>query len=412
MAQSSDHVQSAKLSYVVVLGLLTTLGPFTIDLYVPAFPQIMSFFQVSEGYVQMTLAGTTFGFALGHLVVGIWSDQVGRRYPLLLATALHVLASVGCSLSQDIYTLWALRFVQGLGAAASSVVVKAIIRDQFEGRPLAIMLSRVGFVTTATPILAPILGVELMLLTGWRGIFWVLAGFAALLLFLTWYLVAETYPREIRSADNRRVLKRVSALFRDPLFIGATLTGGMVFAAVYIYVAASSLLFQSVYEFSPRAFSLIFLVMTLGLALGIRLNARLAKKWAVHHLLLGATSVMALSSISIIVTFGLHSATPVLLALWIMMLATGVAFPNASTLSLLKHKTQAGTAASLYGAFSFTVSAILSPVPGFMGFDTAVPTGIVLSVVSCIGVLGAGLIVLYVSSTPLKQEDGLQSPMA
>lgn len=401
MNNSVTTTENPRQIYTILLGLLTTLGPFTIDLYIPAFPQIRSVFNISDGLVQLTLAGTTLGFALGQLVVGTWSDRIGRRLPLLGSMSMHVLASIGCAMAPDIYTLCMLRVLQGVGAAASAVVVRAIIRDQFDGGTLAVMLSRIGFITTVTPILAPVLGAELLEITGWRGIFWLLAGFGALLLGLTWFLVAETYPAEKRLVQNQSMWQRFTVLRNDRIFLRAAFVGAMIYAAVYAYVAASPLLVQSVYGFDPRQFSIVFLLNTLGLALGIRLNILMLRRWTIPTLLLGSLSVMSICALAI-VALSAVTASPIgtLVALWVFMTATGVAFPNASTLSLYSHKERAGTAASIYGAFCFTVAGLLSPVVGFIGVLSAAPIGVVLTLVSLAGAVGAWLLARSVASAP------------
>jgi len=387
--------------YVLILGLLTTLGPFTIDLYVPAFPQIRNSFGISDGFVQLTLAGTTIGFALGQFFVGILSDRIGRRKPLLFAAVLHVAASIGCALSTDIYMLCLLRVLQGVGAASSAVVVRAIIRDQFEGNYLSVMLSRIGFVTTLTPILAPVLGAELLVITGWRGIFWLLAAFSTILFILTFCFVRETYPAEVRNTERVPMRHKIKILLSDRLFVGATLTGAMVYAAVYAYVAASPILFQSVYGFTPRQFSFIFLLNSLGLALGIRINIYLLKFWQVQTLLVASLSAMSVAAGCITAaSFITSGSSPILIGLWLFIASTGVAFPNASALSLHSHKERAGTAASLYGAFSFTVAGILSPVIGFTGMTSATPVGLMLVAVSLAGMVGAWAINQSIKSSP------------
>lgn len=144
-----------KLVYIIILGALTALGPLTIDLYLPAFPILEQDLGVSAGAIQLTLTGTTLGFALGQLIVGPWSDKIGRRLPLLIATAVHVLACVGAALAPDIFALGTFRVLQGIGAAAGGVVAMAMVRDLFGGRPLVRMLSRLALVTALAPLLAP-----------------------------------------------------------------------------------------------------------------------------------------------------------------------------------------------------------------------------------------------------------------
>lgn len=180
----ADAVRHAGL-LVVVLGLLTTLGPLSIDLYLPAFSALQQQFGADNGAVQLTLAGMTVGLALGNLVTGAWSDRVGRRRPLLLATALQALVTFACAAAPTLEALTILRVVQGVAAASSSVLVLTIARDVSDGPALVRLVSRITLVTTTVPLLAPVAGAALLPLVGWRGIFAVLGAFAALVLAVT-----------------------------------------------------------------------------------------------------------------------------------------------------------------------------------------------------------------------------------
>jgi DHA1 family bicyclomycin/chloramphenicol resistance-like MFS transporter len=219
-----------------VLGLLAALGPLSIDLYPPAFPELRQDLHGSAAAVQFTLAGMTLGLALGQAVVGAWSDRVGRRGPLLLSTALHLVATIACALAPSIEVLTACRFAQGVGAAGSAVLVLAIVRDVADGRTLVVLLSRVTLVETVAPLLAPVAGAELLPLVGWRGIFGVLAAGSAALLVAALLLVPETAGR---ASGPGRLRTRLRAVRADRDFRLATVSGSMTFAGVYAYVAAS-----------------------------------------------------------------------------------------------------------------------------------------------------------------------------
>ena len=187
-----------RLVYVFVLGALTALGPFTIDLYLPAFPVLEREFDVNAAAIQLTLTGTMVGFALGQLIVGPLSDQIGRRLPLIAATALHIAACFGAALAPDLFWLSVARVLQGLGAAAGAVVATAMVRDLFGGYPLVRMLAHLSLVNGLAPILAPVIGSQLLLVVDWRGLFWFLAAFGVLVVVATAVFIRETLPVERR----------------------------------------------------------------------------------------------------------------------------------------------------------------------------------------------------------------------
>ena len=170
------------------------------DLYLPAFPALESSLNVSEAAIQLTLTGTTVGFALGQLVVGPLSDKFGRRLPLILATALHIAASFGAALSTDIVTLGVFRVLMGIGAAGGGVVAMAMVRDLFSGYAMVRMFSRMALVNGLAPILAPVIGSQLLLVMPWPGIFVFLACYGTAVILAAVVLVRETLPREKRGS--------------------------------------------------------------------------------------------------------------------------------------------------------------------------------------------------------------------
>lgn len=187
-----------RLVYVLVLGALTALGPFTIDLYLPAFPALQDELGISASAVQLTLTGTMIGFGLGQLIVGPWSDKVGRRLPLILSTLLHIAASVGAAFAPDIAWLMVFRLLQGFGAAAGGVVAMAMVRDLFGGKPLVRMLSRLALVNGLAPVLAPVIGSQLLAFMDWRGVFWVLGAYGLVVVVAVALLIVETLPASKR----------------------------------------------------------------------------------------------------------------------------------------------------------------------------------------------------------------------
>jgi DHA1 family bicyclomycin/chloramphenicol resistance-like MFS transporter len=384
-----------RLIYVLVLGALTALGPFTIDLYLPALPTVQSDFGVSVSAVQLTISATTIGFALGQLFVGPWSDTVGRRMPLLIATAFHIAASIGVALAPSIQLLIVFRILQGIGAAAGGVVAAATVRDLFGGYPLVRMLSRLSLVSGLAPVLAPLIGSTLLLVMPWRGIFYLLAGFGVVVVIASAFLIVETLPAERRVGPARSSTRqRYRALFTDRTFVGIAIVGGMVFSGLFAYLSSSPFLFQDHYGFDPQQYGLLFAVNSVGIVVGVQLSARLAKHIGPQWIVAVATVVLLLSAAAIVV-FDLAGVGiwGVLVPLWLFIAACGFSFPCIQVIALAHHGKEAGTAASVLGAFNFGLAGILSPVIGLLGTTSAIPMGAMMIATSVVGILALWMLV-------------------
>jgi DHA1 family bicyclomycin/chloramphenicol resistance-like MFS transporter len=386
-----------RLVYILVLGALTGLGSFTIDLYLPAFPVIEADYGVSTAIIQLTLTATTLGFAAGQLIVGPWSDRVGRRLPLIVSTSIHVAASLGVAFAPSIEWLFVFRVFQGVGAAAGSVVALAIVRDLFGGLPLVRMLSRLALVNGLAPILAPVIGSQLLLLVPWRGIFVVLAGYGAILLLAATFLIVETLPVARRGDPGHATAReRYHALFTDRVFVGVAVIQGLTFSGLFAYLASSSFLFQNVYGFDPQQFGLLFAANSIGIVAGVQTSSFLARFIGPQWILAGALAALVVSAASIVVLDVTGAGlTGVLVPLWFFIAACGFVFPCTQVLALARHGGEAGTAASLLGALNFGLAGLISPIVGFFGITNAIPMG---AVMGCCAL--SALIVLWVVVRP------------
>ena len=367
-----------KLLYILRLGALTALGPFTIDLYLPAFPALEDSLGVTEAQVQLTLAGTTVGFAFGQLVVGPFSDKFGRRTPLILATALHIAASLGAALSTDITTLGIFRVLMGVGAAGGGVVAMAMVRDLFSGYAMVRMFSRMALVNGLAPILAPVIGSQLLLVMEWPGIFVFLAAYGTLVITAALFLVRETLPAENRGKSGMTAAQRYRTLFSDRVFVGLLIVAGMNFGGLFTYLSASPFLFQDIFGFSAQEYGLLFGVNSLGIVAGVQTSSRLIRRVPPQWILAYATAWVFLMAVLIVVfdQFGL-GLWGVMVPLWFYILGTGFMFPCVQVLALAGHAGQAGTAASLLGAATFMMAGLISPVVGWLGITSATPMGAV-----------------------------------
>ncbi|WP_255252592.1 multidrug effflux MFS transporter [Curtobacterium sp. 'Ferrero'] len=381
--------RAQRLVYVFVLGALTALGPFTIDLYLPAFPSIKDQFGITDGAVQLTLTATTLGFAVGQLLVGPWSDKVGRRLPLILATSVHVAASVGAALAPNVEVLALFRVLQGMGASAGGVVAMATVRDLFGGKPLVRMLSRLAMVNGLAPILAPVIGSQMLRFVDWHGVFVFLACYGLAVVIASVLLIVETLPPARRhDAGHSSVRQRYRALFSDRIFVGVALIGAMVFSGLFSYLSSSSLLFQDVYGLDAQQYGLLFAVNSIGVVLGVQISSRLAQRVGPQWILACSTATLFTAAVAIIVLDLLGAGmVGVLVPLWFFIAACGFSFPLVQVIGLAAHGKEAGTAASLLGALNFGVAGLISPIVGLLGISTAVPMAAVMACTSAVAIV-------------------------
>jgi DHA1 family bicyclomycin/chloramphenicol resistance-like MFS transporter len=380
-----------RLTYILVLGALTALGPFTIDLYLPALPILERELHAPTALVQLTLTATMVGFALGQLFVGPLSDQVGRRRPLLLATGVHILACLGAALAPDLFWLSVARVLQGVGAAAGGVVAMATVRDLFGGYPLVKMLSRLALVSGLAPVIAPVLGSQLLLVVDWRGLFVFLAAFGFLVLVANALFLRETLPASARHArGHSTVRQRYGALFRDRIYVGAVIIAGANFSALFAYLSSSSFLFQDVYTLSAQEYGILFGINSVGVVVGVQSSSRMQKRIGPQWIIAGATIVQLVAAVAIIVLDASGAGfLGIAIPLWFFIAACGFNFPAISALALVRHGHEAGTAASVLGAANFGVAGIVSPIVGLFTITNAIPMAgvMVVAIVIAIAVL-------------------------
>jgi MFS transporter, DHA1 family, multidrug resistance protein len=376
-----------RLRLVLLLGALIALGPLTIDMYLPALPTITDEFATTSATVQLTLTGTLLGLALGQLVVGPFSDAVGRRVPLLVGTGVHLLASLMSVAAPNVAVLGGLRVLQGLGAAAGAVIAMAIVRDLYTGRAAATLLSRLILVMGAAPVIAPTLGGWLLTFTSWRGVFAALALYAALLIPLAARWLPETLPAQYRQTSGvLGTLRNYRGLLRDGTFVGLILVAGLAMSALLAYVAGSSFVFQEEFGLTQQQFGLVFGSGAIWLILATQLNPVLLRRYEPRQILLGAVSAAAAFGLLLLgIAVGTDSGLlGVLVPVWLVLFSIGFALPNAPAVALARHGETAGTAAALLGAVQFGTGALISPVVGVLGNDsvamaTVIAGGLLLS---------------------------------
>ena len=389
-AQLGDRFsRRRRIAFIVTLGLLTGLGPFTIDLYLPAFPALKDDLLINDAQVQITLSATAIGFALGQLVVGPLSDRLGRKLPLLAMSSLHVLASVLVAISPSIEFLTAMRALQGLGAAGGAVVAIAMARDLFEGRRLVIMLSRLALINGMAPIVAPLVGSWMIGFVSWRGVFWALALYGLSIVALVWLLIVETRPPGERTVGGWKVMRGAyQRVLSDRLYVGAWLTGAAAFAGLFSYVTTSSVLLQEVYGLSARAFGAVFAICSVGVFIGVQVGSRLATRIGPPRVLIFATAGMVLAAGALLaVNAASDSWAPLVPTMFMFTLSFGACPPNLQVLGLGRHRRDSGVAASMMGALNMSAAAIVGPLIGLATLTSAAPMGIAMLICGSLAVI-------------------------
>ncbi|GAB2750178.1 multidrug effflux MFS transporter [Streptomyces bullii] len=376
-------VRRTSLLVTLILGGLTATPPLAMDMYLPALPEVTRSLHAPAATVQLTLTACLAGMALGQLVVGPMSDRWGRRRPLLAGLAVYVVATVLCAVAPTVASLVAFRLVQGLAGAAGIVIARAVVRDLYDGVAMARFFSTLMLVAGVAPIVAPLLGGQILRVTDWRGVFVVLVVLGTLLAALVWAKLPETLPAEGRHGGGvGEALRSMRGLLADRAFAGYMLAGGFAFAALFAYIAASPFVVQEIYGASPQTFSLLFGLNSVGLVVVGQINGkvlvgrvRLDRVLAVGlALVVTAATALLLMSLGV---FGDVGLAPVAAALFVLMSAMGVTLPNTQALALMRVKHAAGSASALLGTSSFLIGAVASPLVGVAGEDTAVPMAVV-----------------------------------
>ncbi|WP_405737703.1 multidrug effflux MFS transporter [Streptomyces sp. NBC_00028] len=380
---AAPAVRRTSLLVTFVLGGLTATPPLAMDMYLPSLPEVTESLHAPAATVQLTLTACLAGMALGQLVVGPMSDRWGRRRPLLAGLVVYVLATALCALAPNVETLVAFRLTQGLAGAAGIVIARAVVRDLYDGDAMARFFSTLMLIGGVAPIVAPVIGGQILRVTDWRGVFVVLTVIGVLLAGLVWARLPETLPVEARHVGGvGEALRSMRALLADLPFAGYMLTGGFAFAALFAYISASPFVIQEIYGASPQTFSLLFGVNSVGLVAVGQINGKLLVGRVSLEKVLGvglvivtvAAAALLLMSLG---AFGEVGLAPVAAALFVLMSAMGLALPNAQSLALLRTKRAAGSASALLGTSSFLVGAVASPLVGVAGEGTAVPMAVV-----------------------------------
>lgn len=400
----------ARLGLALLLALLTVLGPLTIDMYLPAFPEISEDLGANASQVQLSLTSCLLGLAVGQVVIGPVSDARGRRGPLLVCIALFVLSSALCALAPGTMTLLLGRFLQGFTAGAGVVLSRAVVRDVFDGPALTRFFALIMVVVAVAPMVAPILGGGVLWLpfTDWRSIFWTLALLGVVIITVVALRLPETLPIERRIPGTvGGGLRAMGGLLRDRRYLGYTLVVGLLHGGSFAYVAGTPFVYQDLYVVSPQVFGVLFGINGVAIILGSATVGRLSERFGERALLLVAV-ITALVATAVVLATALSNGPLVLLVapIFVYMTCMGVVLTGSFALAMHGQENRAGSAGSLLGALPMLIGAMVAPMVG-LDESTAVPMGVLL-----FGTAASGLLAMVTMTRPIARRGGAPVPGA
>jgi DHA1 family bicyclomycin/chloramphenicol resistance-like MFS transporter len=361
---------------ILILGSLTALGPFSIEMYLPGFPAIAQNLHTTIPQVALSLSSFFVGISAGQLLYGPLLDRFGRKKPLYFGLVLYVVASLGCLAVHRIETLIALRFVQAIGSCAAAVASVALVRDLFPVRENAKVFSLLMLVLSVSPLLAPTIGGYVAAAYGWQAVFVALGGLGFLLLLATVLWLPDSYtPDTTLSLRPRPILTTFWTVLREPQFTTYALTGAISFSGLFAYVAGSPLVFMDLYQVEGKVYGWIFAFLSVGLIGASQINSLLLRRYRSEQIVLVALRCQLLITAALL---GLTSAgvlglggTVALLFLFLSCL--GFTSPNTSALSLAPFTRHAGSAAALMGAIQMGMGALASVGVSLFNAHSALP---------------------------------------
>ncbi len=402
-----------KFLVILILGLLSAIGPFSIDMYLPGFPAIAEDLHTSTARVSLSLSSFFIGISLGQLLYGPLLDRYGRKRPLYFGLILYVLASVGCSLCKTADALIAMRLLQAFGGCAGMVAARAMVRDFFPVKENAKIFSLLMLVIAVSPIIAPTTGGYVTALFGWQSIFIILASIGILTLTAVFFLLPESSKADTSiSLLPRPIISSFLEIFKVPQFYTYALTGSIAAAGLYAYIAGSPHVFMELYHVTGQQYGWIFATIACGLITASQVNTLMLRKYTSEQIIRVALLCQSIAGVllfvgSIFQVVGLFSSV---FLIFIFLSCQGFTFPNSSALSMAPFTRNAGRASALMGAVQLGIGAFTSALVSVLHNKTALPMSGVMAgcAVLSFSVLMAGSRAIYRATLESVQEESAE----
>ena len=385
-----NQEKSAKFSFILVvfLGMLTAITPLATDLYLPALPIMPGELNTTASNIQMTIGVMTFGIALGQLLGGPISDTMGRKLPLIIGNLLCVISGIICAYAPSIEILLLGRFLQGLTGSIGVVIAKAIARDFASGQELTKLFALLMMVNGLAPVLAPLVGGQLLLFTTWRVIFVILAFFSAILLIGS-LLFHESLPKEKRITGGiGTAAKNYLKLIKDKPFLGQTLIQLFAFGAFFSYISGSSFVYQNIFNLSAQEFSYLFGINSCGIIVASAISGRVSNVITSKQLLTFSLWQLTIGSLLFLVAMIFEwSLIPVTTILFFTVCTVSLFGSASFSMAMTNYGKIAGSASAILGFASMFSAGIVSPLVGIGGDHTGIPMGITMLVCAVLSLL-------------------------
>ncbi|MGE5108654.1 MAG: multidrug effflux MFS transporter [Sphingobacteriales bacterium] len=397
---------------ILVLGMLTAIGPFSIDMYLPAFPDIAKNLHTTVAQVTLSLSSFFIGISAGQLLYGPLLERFGRKKPLYIGLCIYLLASLGCALAVSIHALILLRLLQALGGCVGMVAARAMVRDLFEVKENAKIFSTLMLVVAVSPIIAPTLGGYITAVLGWRFVFAMLIIVGLIIITGIYFLLPESKkPDPNFSLKPLPIIKNFSGVIRHPQFYTYALTAAISAAGLYAYIGGSPHVFMEIFKVNERQYGWIFALIAMGLIGASQINSVLLKNYNSEQIIkvaLFCQSVIGAAMV-LITLFGWSDLFVTIFLIFIFLCTQGFVFPNASALSLASFGHNAGSASALMGAIQMSIGAGTSALVSVLQNHTALPMTAVMAccAITALSVfsLGRKIIIQRASIEEVEEED-------
>jgi MFS transporter, DHA1 family, multidrug resistance protein len=392
---------------ILILGLLSAIGPFSIDTYLSGFPSIATDLKVTVDDVSYSLSSFFIGISMGQLIYGPLLDRFGRKTPLIIGLVIYFLASVGCAMATSIEMLIALRFLQALGGCVGMVAPRAIVRDSFPVEESAKIFSTLILILGVSPIIAPTVGSYMITALGWHSVFWLQGGMGLLLFLAVVFMLAESkMPDPTISLKPQHIIPSFFNIFRNPQFFTYAIAGSMVSGGVYAYLSGSPFIFMKIYKVTEQQYGWIFGLLAGGLILSSQLNNLALRKYRSEQIISVILTIQTIIGVILCLfsAFDWLNLYSLILLIFVFLCCQGFSFPNSSALSLAPFSKEAGSASALLGAIQMGIGSLSAALVGVLSNGTSLPmTGVMA------GCALVGLIIYRVGRSRLKslQKEGL-----